>query len=160
MNTTIIVKPAIKLIGISTRTTNEQESSSERRLPELWDSYFGSNIAARIQVNQAHLIYALYTEYESDATGAYTALIGHEMDSDPLQIPDGLKQAVIPESTYLVFKTKRGPVQQVVAEAWGEIWSFFRSSEIERAYTGDFELYDGRNFNPNDAEIDIYIAIK
>jgi predicted transcriptional regulator YdeE len=160
MNEQIVVKPAVALIGVTTRTTNAEEAGANGRLPGLWDSYFASGIANRAQVSNGHLIYALYTDYESDASGAYTVLIGHERTNAEAELPDGLEQVTIPEAKFMVFKTKKGPVYEVVAQAWGEIWAFFEHSSIERTYSGDYELYDGRTFDPANAEVDIYIAVK
>ncbi|MEV5029903.1 GyrI-like domain-containing protein [Paenibacillus sp. LPE1-1-1.1] len=160
MKEQIVVKPALALIGVATRTTNAEEAGPNRRLPALWNTYFESGIAERTAVSNGHLIYALYTDYESDASGAYTTLIGHERGGDAVDEVPGLVPVAVPEAKYLVFKTKRGPVYEVVAQAWGEIWAYFQHSSLERAYTGDYELYDGRTFNPEEAEIEIYIAIK
>lgn len=161
MNTNVMVKPAIEIAGVSVRTTNEQETGPNGQLSMLWNTYFQSGIAERIQASNPHLIYALYTHYESDASGAYTVILGHEMgDQHNPQALEGLAHTVIPEAQYMIFRTKRGPVFEVVAGAWQQIWSFFEDSSVERTYSGDFELYDSREFDPNDAEIDIYIAIK
>jgi predicted transcriptional regulator YdeE len=161
LNTESIVKPEISLIGVAVRTTNAEEAGPSGRLSALWNTYFASGIAEQIEASNAHLIYALYTDYESDAGGAYTVLIGHERsDAAAVLVPTGMEQAKIPESKFIVFKTRKGPVYEVVLEAWVKIWAYFEHSSIERAYTGDYELYDGRNFNPADAEVDIYIAIK
>lgn len=160
MNDRIEVKGAVSLIGVATRTTNADEMSGNGRLAVLWDSYFASGMAERAQVNNAHLIYALYTDYERDASGAYTVVIGHERGDGQAEVPDGLTPAAIPESMFICFRTKKGPVYEVVAEAWSNIWAFFEQSTIERAYTGDYELYDGRIFDPANAEVDIYIAVK
>ncbi|MNY28091.1 Bacterial transcription activator, effector binding domain [compost metagenome] len=66
----------------------------------------------------------------------------------------------VPGSKYRVFTTKKGPVYEVVAQAWREIWAYFGESTEKRAYTGDFELYDARDFDPANTELQIYIAIK
>lgn len=159
MNTDTILKPEIRIAGTSVRTTNAAEAGPNGRLPKLWESYFRSGIASRTGIDNPHLIYALYTDYESDATGAYTVLIGHELGEGAPS--DELDRAVIPQSEYLVFSTKRGPVYEVVAQAWGDIWAFFKDSPspLKRTYTGDFELYDAREFDPENAQIDIYIAV-
>lgn len=160
MNTYIDQKPEIKLVGVSTRTTNSEEASPNGRLPQLWETYFKANIASQISNSQSHMIYVLYTDYESDATGAYTVLIGHEVDEDGELSGENLNRGVIPKSKYLVFSTMKGPVYEVVAQAWGEIWAYFQHSLEVRAYTGDFELYDARSFDPAHTEIQIYIAIQ
>ncbi|GKU77423.1 GyrI-like domain-containing protein [Paenibacillus sp. L3-i20] len=158
MNTYTIEKHEIKIAGVSTRTTNAEEMGSNGRLPQLWETYFSGGTAAQPYNQNSHLIYGLYTDYESDATGAYTVILGHEVNVDPAS--DGVAYAVVPASKYRVFTTRKGPVYEVVAEAWGFIWQYYMDSSEERAYTGDFELYDGSNFDPTNSEIQIYIAIK
>ncbi|WP_433944596.1 GyrI-like domain-containing protein [Paenibacillus sp. SN-8-1] len=150
----------LRLAGISCRTTNSQEAGPNGQIPGLWDAYFKSSIAERIHAENPHLTYALYTDYESDASGAYTLLIGHELSSSESADLSGLEEAVVPAAKYMVFTSNRGPVNEVVVEAWGRIWSYFQNSEEQRAYTGDYELYDARNMSPDDAVVQIYIAVK
>ncbi|MDQ0192461.1 GyrI-like domain-containing protein [Paenibacillus wynnii] len=157
----IVKKQWMTLSGISTRTTNAKEMGSNGRLPQLWENYFQRSIGAQAEVVDPHLIYALYTDYESDATGAYTVLIGHELNNNGVQADTDLDRAVVPESTYMVFTTRKGPGFEVVAEAWGGIWEYFsHSQEEERSYTGDFEIYDSQNLDPSNTVVKIYIAIK
>ncbi|MGF7049522.1 putative transcriptional regulator YdeE [Paenibacillus sp. DS2015] len=152
-------KPQITLTGISVRTTNRQEAGPQGLIPELWERYFQSDIASQMDVRHPHFIYALYTDYESDATGEYTLLIGHECSDNSSPIA-GLEQVIIPEAQYIVFETKRGPVQQVVIEAWQEIWRTFEDSTIKRTYSGDFELYQTSDSNPEESVVQIYIAVE
>lgn len=152
--------PELRLAGLSCRTTNSQEGGPNGQLPGLWEAYFKDTIAERIHAEHPHLIYALYTDYESDASGAYTVLIGHELSGSDSADLSGLESAVVPAAKYKVFTSNQGPVYEVVAEAWGRIWSYFQSSEEQRTYTGDYELYDARDFNPEDAVVQIYIAVK
>lgn len=160
MNIHTAEKPEIKLVGVSIRTTNAEEMGPSGRLPGLWEAYFNSNLTSKRGINNPDLIYALYTDYESDVTGAYTVVIGHEVSDDGPPVENNDKYAVIPESKYMVFTSKKGPVYEVVAQAWADIWAYFRESPDARAYTGDFELYDSRNFDPTNTEVQIYIAVK
>jgi predicted transcriptional regulator YdeE len=43
-----------------------------------------------------------------------------------------------------------------VANAWKEIWS----SGMPRAYQVDFEVYDEKSGDRNNAEVDIFISIE
>ncbi|WP_379154686.1 GyrI-like domain-containing protein [Paenibacillus sp. sgz5001063] len=160
MNTFSIHKPKLIITGVSVRTTNAAEAGPEGQLSKLWETYFQSNLVTAAGARNPHFIYAVYTDYESDASGAYTVVIGHESSSDSVQGNNDYAVAVVPESKYLVFKTKKGPVHEVVAEAWHEIWTYFKESPDERTYTGDFERYDARDLDPANAELEIYIAIK
>ncbi|OAB47304.1 GyrI-like domain-containing protein [Paenibacillus antarcticus] len=158
MNTYTVQQPQIAMTGVSVRTTNAEELGTNGQLSKLWDTYFQSHLASQAGINNPHLIYALYTDYESDASGAYTVVIGHELGEDALDHNDN--HTVIPESKYLVFTTNKGPVYEVVAQCWGEIWSYFKDSEEVRTFTGDFELYDAGKFDPTQAVVKIYIAIQ
>lgn len=160
MHTYVTEQPAIILTGVHVRTTNAEEAGPNRRLPQLWETYFQSQITSRTQTINSHLIYALYTDYESDATGAYTTMIGHEVANNNSQDEDKFHILQVPASKYLVFTTEKGPVYEVVAQAWGKIWAYFKESEEERAYTGDYELYDSSNSDPSKTQIQIFIAIK
>lgn len=163
MTTYDVQHKKMTLAGVSIRTTNAVETGPDGRLSQLWETYFSSNIAAQTGTTTPEFIYALYTDYESDATGAYTVVIGHEVADDRVQTGahegDNLVFIALPESKYMVYTTKKGPVFEVVAQAWGEIWAYFKESQEVRAYTGDFELYDASNFDPANTEVQIYIAI-
>lgn len=118
-------------------------------------------------VHSPHLIYALYINYESDASGAYTVLIGHEQSIEEsrrglpsLGNEEGLYTEKVPGSRYVVFTTNRGPVHQAVSEKWQEIWASSAHGLLKRTFRGDFELYDARSFNPNDATVQIYVAVE
>ncbi|OPA73891.1 AraC family transcriptional regulator [Paenibacillus selenitireducens] len=160
MNQQFTHYPAIELVGISTRTTNAEETGPNGRLPKLWETYFQSNMQAQIKGDNAHLLYALYTDYESDASGAYTVLLGHEKGDGTAHSETEWVHATVPEAKYMVFTTKPGPVYEVVYETWQTIWAFFQDSSIKRAYTGDFELYRTQQFDPNHAVVEIYIAVQ
>ncbi|WP_342410439.1 effector binding domain-containing protein [Paenibacillus sp. FSL R10-2778] len=195
MNTYFVEKAKMTLAGVSIRTTNEAEMGPDGGLSPLWETYFQSNIAGQIATVNPEYIYALYTDYESDANGAYTVVIGHEVAEERhiegRQLEEGeleenelveseleesklekseleeselvenqFTYAAVPESKYMVFKTIKGPVFEVVVQAWGEIWAYFKESGEVRTYTGDFEIYDSRNFDPADTQVEIYIAIE
>ncbi|MBH5319606.1 AraC family transcriptional regulator [Paenibacillus sp. GSMTC-2017] len=160
MNTFIVEMSKLTLAGVSIRTSNADEAGPSRKLPQLWGTYFSSGVAAKPYNVNPHFIYGLYTDYESDASGAYTTLIGHEVGEGTAEQEIDGTIAIVPESKYLVFTTKKGPVQEVVAEMWGVIWAYFKDAVEVRAFTGDFERYDGRNFDPANTEVEIYIAIK
>lgn len=160
MDTYTTHKQALLLTGVAVRTTNAEEVGQDGRLPKLWETYFQSNLQSSAGMRNPQFIYALYTDYESDANGAYTVVIGHETAQEGIQSDNNHMVVTIPESKYMVFTTKKGPVYEVVAQAWYEIWAYFKESPEVRAYTGDFELYDSRNFDPANTELQIYIAIK
>lgn len=67
----------------------------------------------------------------------------------------------VPAGRYAVFNSDRGPVAKVVVETWLRIWSYYQlPANGQRAYRADFELYDDRAADPNNAQVDIYIGVK
>ena len=64
-----------KIIGISTETTNKSRKAAED-LGKLWQQFFKENVAGRIANKLSDEIYSIYTDYESDFTGNYKAIIG------------------------------------------------------------------------------------
>ncbi len=97
-----------------------------------------------------------HSNYESDETGTYTFTIGMPVSSLE-DVPETMTTLIIPAATYAVFTTRKGPVAEVVCEAWEYIWKW--SKENKRAFTIDFELYDERALDPTNVQLDIYIAL-
>ncbi|MFD3445970.1 GyrI-like domain-containing protein [Microbacteriaceae bacterium 4G12] len=159
MNYRLVTKDEIKLIGIATRTTNEQEINGGK-IPELWQRYFQEQIAEKTpnKIKNGNML-GLYTDYENGVSGLYTMLIGSEVSTFD-EIPEGMAAQTIPAAKYIVFTTKKGLISEVVVQAWAYIWEWFQHSNYERTFTGDFEWYDERSIDPNQAEVDIYIAVK
>lgn len=157
----IEVRPAMSIHGVGVRTTNEAEAGTQGKIPLLWDRYFQSGLQSQISGDD-QAIYALYTEYESDASGAYTLIIGNQADEVAAAETSGeLQQAFVPASRYLVFRTRRGPLMEIVPQVWhDEIWSYFQQAAEKRTFTGDYERYDMRQFDPAHTVVDVYIAIE
>ena len=62
----------------------------------------------------------------------------------------------LPASKYAVF-TASGPFSTSIGQTWMEIW---QNKEIERTFTGDFELYDSKSTDDENSIVKIYVAIK
>ncbi|WP_339271125.1 GyrI-like domain-containing protein [Paenibacillus sp. FSL W8-0187] len=157
----IEVRPAMSIQGVGVRTTNEAEAGPQGKIPQLWDRYFQSGLQAQIS-DKDQAIYALYTDYESDASGEYTLIIGNRIEEDVAAAASSeeLEQASVPAAKYMVFRTRRGPLMEIVPEVWYEIWSYFQQSAEKRTYTGDYERYDMQQFDPAHTMVDVYIAIE
>ena len=160
MQPKLVTRPAARVIGLEARTTNALEADpSTARIPRLWQRFFSEHVPEQIPNRAGSGAWmAVYTHYESDATGEYSLVLGAEVTSFD-EIPDGLTRVAIPASRYLLFSAQ-GLMPQAVIETWSRIWSHFsQESEYQRAYTADFELYDQR-FQSDNPEVDIFIAIK
>ena len=126
---------------------------------KLWARFYqegmGEQIPGRIDPSTT---LGVYTNYEDDHTGAYTLLIGVEVERLD-EVPDGMKGIAIPAADYLVFPA-HGPLPDAITETWSQIWNWFSDDKwLRRSYISDIEIY---RFNPQlgQQEPDIAIAIK
>lgn len=149
--------PEFRFLGTAATTSNQAEMSGEGCIPAMWANFYQEQILDLIPNKKNSAILALYTQYESDETGSYTFALGTEITKTQ-NTPEGLAKFDIPESNYIVFTTRKGPVQEVVVEAWQEIWEWSKNNQ--RAFQTDFELYDERAADPLNSQVDIYISVK
>ncbi len=140
----------IRVIGIEARTSNENASDE---IPELWKKFFTENIKDKIPNKISSDILSLYTEYESDYTKPYTIIICCKV-KDFSDVPEGMVSKIIPASKFAVF-TAKGKMPDKLVETWKYIWTL----DLERTYTGDFDVYTEKYSSP-EPEADDYIAIK
>lgn len=145
---------AFNIIGISVRTTNENGQAGQD-IPELWSNFINNGIADKISNKIDNSIYCIYTEYEKDHTKPYTTILGCKV-SDLETIPDGMVGRHFEENKYTKFTAKGNISQGIVFNEWTRIWN----SDLDRTFTADFEIYGEKAQNPENAEVDIFIAIK
>ncbi|WP_249435955.1 GyrI-like domain-containing protein [Paenibacillus sp. Marseille-Q4541] len=153
----VIRHQQFRFVGTPARTNNQLELKGEGVIPSLWSNFYENQILELIPGKKNSSVLALYTQYESDETGTYTIALGTEITEDS-GAPSELGEFIIPESNYIVFTTRKGPVHEVVVEAWQEIWEW--SKHNERAFQSDFELYDARAIDMTNGQVDIYISVK
>lgn len=143
-----------KIIGISVRTTNENNKAMND-IPALWDKFLSKNLIEKIPNKLSSEIYCVYTEYEKDYTKPYTALLGCKVENLN-EIPEGMIGKEFKGGKYQKFIAKGDLTKGVVVQEWSKIWN----SDLERKYTADFEVYGEKAQNPENAEVEIYVAIK
>jgi len=141
------------IIGVSIRTTNENEQSG-KDIPALWDKFISEGIAEKIPNKINHSIYSVYTDYEKDHTKPYTTILGCVVESLDF-IPDEMVGITIETGSYEKFIAKGNLNDGIVINEWIKIWN----SDLDRSFTSDFEIYGEKAQNPENAEVDIFIAI-
>lgn len=156
---TMIERESFQIVGISAQTSNANEITPQAKIPKLWSDFYQQEVMGQIKNPVNNVIFGLYSDYETDVNGDYSITLGVEVAATD-EITQGMVVKTIPAAKYLVFTSEKGSMPDIVIKAWQDIWAWFASSEIERAYTGDFESYDERCANPQEAQVDIYIAIK
>ncbi|WP_128895153.1 GyrI-like domain-containing protein [Longirhabdus pacifica] len=147
-------KDAMMLSGMMTRTNNQREFEGNGNIQKLWEQFYAQDTNEN-QRNQSQPIYAIYSDYESEEFGHYNYTISTECSRFPLTN----FTMHIPKQNYIVFTTEKGPIAEVVPNAWEEIWNWSKTSAEKRSFTYDMEVYDERAQDPANAIVDIYIAI-
>jgi predicted transcriptional regulator YdeE len=143
--------PARTVVGIPRRTRNAE---AQETIPGCWQEFLRQNAAARIPHRAVPpVMYAVYSDYESDWAGPYTYLLGCGVTRAD-SVPDGMEARRIPPQTYAVFRAK-GRMPDEITGVWANIWS----SGLPRTYTYDFELYDKRFARPSAKEAEIWVAV-
>ena len=142
------------IIGISVRTTNENEQSA-KDIPALWNTFLSEEILSKIPNKISNDIVCVYTDYEKDHTKPYTTILGAIVDNLD-GVPEGMTGKTIEGTNYEKFTAKGNLAEGIVIKEWIKIWN----SDLERIFTSDFEIYGEKAQNPENAEVDIFIAIK
>jgi predicted transcriptional regulator YdeE len=160
MTPKIVEEQGFTVIGVATRTTNAAEMSGKGVIGGQWDRFMKEGLLSKIPNKVDANILAVYTDYESDAHGAYTFLIGAKVSSSG-NIPGGMVAKRVQAGRYALFTSEKGFVGKVVPETWGRIWAVPKSAAGgDRAYRSDFEVYDQRAADPQNAQVDIYVGIR
>jgi predicted transcriptional regulator YdeE len=120
------------VVGISIRTTNAQAAAT---IGALWGRFFADGIAAQVPGRVDDRILGVYSDYESDHTGAYDLLVGCAVRG--AGTPDGMQRVRVAGGRYAVV-TARGEMPAALIRAWLAIWN----SGLPRAFTQDFEVLD------------------
>jgi len=141
------------LTGITVRTNNISGAAA-KDIPALWQRFFAEQISDKIPHKLDEALYCVYTDYEGDYTQDYTTLLGCRVSS--LEgIPEGMRGLAIAAGNYARFEAKGKMEDGFVFKKWTEIWQ----SDLERAYTADFEVYEF-NGNTDELVVPIYIALQ
>ena len=145
--------PEKTVIGIARRTSNADGRSVED-IPACWKDFLAQNGAAKIPDRAVPpVMYAVYSDYAGDWRGEFTYLIGCGVRRAGT-IPEGMAVCRIPAQTYAVFHAK-GQMPDEVLAVWSNVWL----SDLPRAYTHDFEVFDKRFTNPKKREVDICVSV-
>lgn len=144
-----------KIIGIETRTTN-QNNQSQQDLEKLWTQFYADNVFDKIPNKVSDNVLSIYTDYKSDYTEDYTTIIGVTV-STLNDVPDGLIGREFKPDNFKRFVAK-GEMPNAVVGVWLDIWK--NDKELNRKYTYDFEVYGEKSQNGLNSEVEIYVSIR
>lgn len=142
-----------QVIGISVRTINANGQAMQD-IEALWTRWWTEKIQEQIPNATSTDIYALYTDYESDYTGAYTMIIGLPVSSLE-EIPEGFVSLTVAKDEYKKYLSK-GKMPDAIMNTWMEIW---QSTNLNRAYRVDFTIHGEKYFAGDQAEVETFISV-
>ena len=152
MTPEIVRMPAFAVAGFTTRTANEREMSGEGRIGLLWQRYMTSGSGAIPGVTDPSLTFSVYTNYESDHTGAYDVILGKPVGSLEA-VSDPLRGIAIPAAEYSVFPAAAA-TPDAIRSAWMAVYEYFGGpTNLRRAFTADFERHAAEG-------VQLYIALR
>lgn len=144
-----------KVIGISTKTTNKDNKSKED-LGELWEKFNSENIVEKIPNKESKETFMIYTDYKSNYTDEYTAILGVPVSSLN-EVPSGFVGREFDQENFKKYEAK-GKMPDAVLEVWKEIWK--NDNNLNRKYSHDIEVYGKNSQSGNNSEVEIYLAVE
>jgi predicted transcriptional regulator YdeE len=149
---TIILGP-FYVIGIVVRTSN-RNGQSQKDIGNLWQRFYSEQVIDRIPDKVSNDVYCIYTDYESDANGDYTTMLGCKVCSLN-NVPKGMSGIVIPEAAYRLYRSI-GKLPDSVLGTWMHIWE----AQVQRKYAADFDVYGAAAQNADNAEVETYLSVR
>ncbi|MEO6230575.1 MAG: GyrI-like domain-containing protein [Ferruginibacter sp.] len=145
----------IHLIGLTLKTkTINTNGQSGIDCGNLWHEFETGKYATTIPGKLSDEIFGVYHQYEGDSTKPFSYFVGCKVNPGT-SVPEGLQSLTIPHGTYHKIIAK-GIMPACMTNVWIEIWA----SNIPRTHQIDFEVYDERSKDWNNAEVDVYLSIE
>lgn len=147
---------AFTVVGVSTVTSNKDGKASED-INALWERFFKESVGQKVSDKVDDVIYCVYSDYEGDHEAPYRVTIGYKTgssDSDNRNGADSFHKVNIGSGEYGIMSAQ-GPQPQTLIETWTAIWS----SDLNRNFKTDFEVYGPRFFAEGINEVLVYIGL-
>ena len=145
--------------GYLVRTNNADEMNGKSKIGPLWGRFMQENLAAQIPNRTDAALTVVYSNYAGDEKGDYDYLLGARVTSID-HLPAGMSWRKVETGPYAVILTDKGAMPGVLQAAWARIWKM-TPTELggKRTFATDYEVYDQRSANPQDAQVEIHIGL-
>lgn len=145
--------------GYLVRTNNANEASGKSKIGPLWQRFMQENLAATIPSRTDNALAVVYSHYAADEKGDYDYLLGARVSSVE-NLPAGMTWRRAEPANYAIILTEQGQMPGVLQAAWARIWKM-PSAELggKRAFVTDYEVYDQRSANPQNAQVEIHLGL-
>lgn len=155
-----ITEEQFYVAGYQVRTNNANEMTGQGKIGKLWQRFYQQNLGAQIPDRTDARLIVVYSGYASDEKGDYNYLLGAPVSSVD-HLPAGMTFKKIVQGRYAVLTTAQGPLVDVLQAGWKKVWTM-PPSELggKRAFLTDYEVYDPRSANPQQAQVEIHIGLQ
>ena len=156
MEPKIISKKAFYIIGIELKTTT-REGKNFVEIPQFWRHVIQKKQIENIpNKKQPGTVLGICMDFSAD--GDFSYIIGSEVTNTD-NVPDDMVSREIPEANYAVF-TALGKMPDSIQNTTKYIYrEWLPKSKYQHAHSPEFELYDERSGDSENAEVDIHIPI-
>jgi len=141
------------LIGIAVRTANANGKAAHD-IGQLWNRFRSEAIIEKIPNKADGDVLSVYTNFKGDHTEPYDTILGCRVTSLHL-IPTGMVGQSFDGGLYGKYLSQGDLTKGAVINTWSEIWQ----TDLDRAFSADFEVYGEKATNPIDAKVDVYVAL-
>lgn len=143
---------AFTVAGISVITS--QETASED-INALWERFFKDSVGQHVPGKIDDVIFAVYSDYEGDHEAPYRLTIGYRIQGEPTDSAIDLHYVECQAGDYAVLSAA-GEQPKALIQTWESIWS----SDLDRVYGTDFEVYGPRFFEDGVNEVLVHVGVK
>jgi predicted transcriptional regulator YdeE len=154
-------QPAFLVIGISARTSTQQEASGDGEIPKLWQRFMREGLIETIPSRTGGGMVAVYSDFAKSETAGYTYTytVGARVTSAD-KIPDGFVAVTVPAGKYAVVTTDPGALPEILPKAWHRIFAM-SPEELggARAHKVDYEQFP-ENLDWQNTQVDIHLGLK
>jgi AraC family transcriptional regulator len=156
MESKIISKKTFSIIGIELKTTN-REGKNFVEIPQFWKQVIQKKKIGKIpNKKQPGTVLGICMDFRAD--GDFSYIIGSEVTNTD-NVPDDMVSKKIPDAKYAVFLA-RGKMPDSIQNTFKYIYhEWLPKSKYQHAGSPEFELYDERSDDSENAEVDIYVPI-
>ena len=144
------------IIGIELKTTT-RDGRNFSEIPQFWEKVLDKGQIDKIPDRKSpDAVLGICMDFRPD--GSFSYIIGAEVISTE-NTPSDMVCRTIPAAKYAVF-TARGNMPDSIQDVTRYIYQkWLPNSEFQRGNSADFELYDQRFDDEQNAEVDIYVPI-
>jgi predicted transcriptional regulator YdeE len=147
------------VIGVSVHTSGQKEAGGSGEIPALWTRAMQDGTFERIPNRTDDKMLAIYTDFVTDQTGAYTYILGERVSSTE-KVPEGMVAVTIPAGRYAVIESDKGALPDIMPKLWKDIAAMSTKDRGgNRSFKTDYEVFPA-GFDWQNTQVEAHIGVK